>query len=170
MKLRYVGLGFLLVALFATGCGNDDLAGAVTGAPEPTSPRIGIPALILGLTVQQEDISGQIEQVDRSYLDSVGMFSLRENDLLRATLQIGRFNALARPRSDNFRNSIVGLLGSSKPLELRLGSTLVYSTSGNEQNVYLWFNDDGMFVLSVHRDYEFPRTLLRRIVDLDIKL
>jgi hypothetical protein len=44
----------------------------------------------------------------------------------------------------------------------------VYLTTGNDQNIFMWFADRGFFVLSVRDDYEFPRTLLRRLVEMEI--
>jgi hypothetical protein len=49
-----------------------------------------------------------------------------------------------------------------------VGDTTVYFTSGNEQIVYAWFDGSAMFVLSVHRDFEFPRTLLRRTLNVEL--
>ncbi len=161
-----LALAFVLVA-----CGEGrDLREVVTGTGDITAPRIKVPGQILGLAVQPEDISSQVKSVDRPYVDSVGMFSLREEDLLRATFQVARFNGLARPEEKKFRNEIIGLVGSSDPQEIRVNDTIVYSTAGNQQQVYLWFKGNGYFVLSVHQDFEFPRTLLRRVVTLPITL
>jgi hypothetical protein len=74
------------------------------------------------------------------------------------------------PNSAQFRASVIGLTGASRAQELKVGDIIVYSTTGSEQNIFLWFKERGLFVLSVHRDYEFPRTLLRRAVDLPIQL
>lgn len=139
-----------------------------TGPGDVRAPRVSMPSQILGLRVEQEDVSTLIEEVDRSYFDSVGMFSLREDDLLRATFQLARFNFAARPNDARFRSSIIGLLGSSTPQQILVEDTIVYATSGSEQIVYVWFRDRAMFVLSVHRDFEFPRTLLRRALRVEL--
>ncbi|HVE75385.1 MAG TPA: hypothetical protein VND22_01315 [Actinomycetota bacterium] len=166
-------LAFLVLALafVLVACGEGrDLREVVTGTGDITAPRIKVPGQILGLAVQPEDIANQVKSVDRPYVDSVGMFSLREEDLLRATYQVARFNGLARPEEKKFRDEIIGLVGSSDPQEIRVNDTIVYSTAGNQQQVYLWFKGNGYFVLSVHQDFEFPRTLLRRVVSLPITL
>lgn len=164
--MKLVSSLLLAVGLLLSSCGGNE-SQAQERVP---APRVAIPTQLLGLQVAPEDVSAQVKGIERSYLNSVGMFSFREDDLLRATLQVGRFNNAARPQSASFRRSIIGLIGSSKPQELRLGDVMVSSTSGTEQDVYVWFSDNGLFVLSVHTDYEFPRTLLRKIVDLGIDL
>ncbi|MBW3588180.1 MAG: hypothetical protein KY429_02040 [Actinobacteria bacterium] len=141
--------------------------------------RVSIPSQVLGLQVSQEDVRGKIEEVQRSYLSAAGLFSLREGDLLRATLQVGRFNRSARPSEPSFQRSIIGLMGASVPEEITIHQvggdrtlieTTVYATSGTDQNVFVWFGERTMYVLSVHQDYLFPRTLLRRLVQLDVQL
>jgi hypothetical protein len=156
--------------MFAVSCSAREAARTVRGTGEVQAPVVKVPNQILGLRVAPEDVSKQVKNLKRPYLDSVGLFSLREGDLLRATLQISRFNGLAKPNSPQFRASVIGLTGASRAQELRVGDIIVYSTTGSEQNVFIWFKERGLFVLSVHRDYEFPRTLLRRAVDLPIQL
>lgn len=169
--MRRFALLVLALAFVLVSCGEGrNIREAVTGTGDITAPRIRIPGQILGLTVHPEDVSAQVKTVDRPYVDSVGMFSLREGDLLRATFQVARFNGLARPEEKSFRGEIIGLVGSSEPQEIRVNDTIVYSTAGNQQQVYLWFKGNGYFVLSVHQDFEFPRTLLRRVVSLPITL
>jgi hypothetical protein len=160
--LKLFGLGLVLLAL-TTACSSG--VRVITGGGDVQSPVIAIPTQILGLKTAQEDVSKKLTDIRRPYLDAVAVFSLREDELLRATLQLSRFNRLARPGSDRFRASVIGLLGSSRPLALRVGDTTVYSTSGNKQNVFVWFAGRGFYVLSVHQDYNFPRTLLRKVID-----
>lgn len=155
----------LVAGLTAVSCGGSVQP---TGPGTEQPPIVRIPTKLLGMDVKAEDVRKDIEAVDRSYFDSVGLFSFREGDLLRATLQVARFNSAAREDSNNFRRAIVGLLGTSTPQEMRVAENIVYSTSGTEQIVYAWFNKKGMFVLSVHREYEFPRTLLRRSLAIEL--
>lgn len=167
MQLRIgalAALGLFMVAM-ASACAQP----TDSGPGKVGTSAIGIPTQILGLKVQSEDISKQTVDIKRSYADSLGMFSMRESDLLRATLQVSRLSRIARPQSRSFRRSIVELLGGSTPVQFQVGETTVYSTSGNKQNIFAWFDGRGLFILSVHQDYEFPRTLLRKVVALDIK-
>ncbi len=165
--MRSLGIGLVFacaVALSASGCAKqaDNEIGTVEAA------GIRIPKQILGLLVQSEDITKEAAGIERSYIDSNGMFSMREDELLRATLQVSRLDRFARPESEGFRRSIASLLGGTTPTQIKVGDTLVNSTAGNKQNIYVWFRERGMFVLSIHQDYEFPRTLLRRVVSLDL--
>lgn len=164
---RRLSLAVTLLLLLSA-CGGGGEIKSLTG--KKAAPVVALPSQILGLKVAQENISSDLKKVKRPYIDSVGLFSLREEDLLRASIQIGRFNSLARPGSSKFRLSIIALLGVSKPLEFKAGDTVIYSTSGNRQNIFVWFKERSLFVLSVHQDYEFPRTLLRRILSYEIRL
>jgi hypothetical protein len=125
-----------------------------------------LPSQILGLKVVEENVGGDIRGVSGTYLDSLGLFSFREaNDLLRATLQIGRFNEVADPQRKRFRDAIIAQLGSTVPVQMRVGDNDVWLTSGTEQNIFTWFDSKGFYVLSIRSDYSFPRTLLRKLLE-----
>lgn len=160
-----------LAALVGSGCTNDDgVSSVLPGGQGVKNVSIRFPSQIAGLTVDVEDVSETVEQIKRPYVDSLTMFSFREGDLARATLQVSRFNRLARPDDSEFIGTIVGLVGTSTPRELKIGEHIVHSTVANKQNKFVWFNGKGMFVLSVTQDYQFPRTLLRRVVEQEIEL
>lgn len=163
-----------LALLSSSGCGRegqDNLLERATGTGALKGNRVvTLPSQVLGLKVAKEQVSKDVLKVDRPYIDSVGIFSMRENDLLRATLQVSRMNAVARPKSNSFRNSIINLMGTTSPQKLLVSDTVVYNTAGNKQSLFVWFEGRGFYVLSVHEDYEFPRTLLRRMIDLEQKL
>lgn len=155
--------GLLMLCL---GCGS----GAQSLAADQGNLKINLPSQILGLRVQLEQPAKGLEDVDRPYFNALALFSLRENALLRASLEIGRFNSLARPNSAGFRNQILGKIGSREPRSMRVGDETVYVTAGNEQAIFVWFDGHGAFVLITHQDFVFPRTLLRRIIDLNLEL
>lgn len=162
-------IGLCLAAAVTASCGGSggDASAGVPAKP----PEIQIPSRLLGLTVGAEDITSQIDQTDQPYVDSVGLFAFREGrDLLQATLQLSRFTSGARPDTEAFRGSIISRIGGTAPRELRAGDTEVYLTTGRNQVVFIWFEKRGFFVLTVRRDYAFPRTLLRRILDLGLDL
>lgn len=167
--VRILGAALFLVVLSSCGSsGGPDVVGAVTGGGKVSQRQITLPSQILGLQVKAEDLTKQnLAQIKRPYLDNVGLFSLREGELVRATFQVSSFNAIARPDSGDFRASIIGLLGSSKPERVRVQEETVYVTTGNEQNIFVWFKGKGFFVLTAHSQYEFPRTLLRRIIEVE---
>lgn len=164
---RLIGLaaGWLLV--LGAGCGSETTTRA---AADRGSLNLTLPSQVLGLKVQQEQLSQDLEDVDRPYFDALALFSLRENDLLRASLEVGRFNSLARPNSQSFRNQLLGKIGSREPRSMRVGGKTIYVTAGNQQAIFVWFDGDGVFVMITHQDFAFPRTLLRRILDLDLEI
>lgn len=153
------------VSLISAACSQQ----AETGVGTVEAAGIRIPKQILGLAVQAEDIRKEAVGVKQSYVDANGMFSMRDDELLRATLQVSRLSRFARPKSEGFRKSIASLLGGTTPTQLRVGDTMVNSTAGNKQNIFVWFRGRGMLILSIHQDYEFPRTLLRRVVALELQ-
>lgn len=158
-----------VVFLFAScsGDGSDSLLEKATGTGTVKSHVVKLPDQIIGLKVVPEKVDKEVLKVDRPYIDGIGVFSLRENDLLRATLQVSHLNSVARPKSKAFKDSVIGLMGSSTPIEIQVGKVTVYNTAGNKQSLFVWFEERGFFVLSIHEDYEFPRTLLRRVVELE---
>lgn len=157
-------MGVLTAALVVVACSPGDAE--ITQRNE--AARLRIPSQLVGLSVQQEDIGEELERVEKPYVDSVAMFSLREDELLQATLQVSRFNSLARPGDEDFRGSIISTVGTTRPRTLAVGDSAVYLTSAASQTVFVWFTDEGMFVLSMSNDFPFPRTLLRRTLDLEL--
>jgi hypothetical protein len=155
----------LAVVFFLPACGNPE---EVSG--RPPEALLNVPSQVLGLQVELEDVTDQVKDVDRPFLDALAVFSLREGDLLRATLQVGRFNSLGRPGSASFRQRILQKIGSQAPEPYRIGDKTTYVTAGNKQSIFVWFSGRGMFVLIAHKDYLFPRTLARRFLEMDLDL
>ncbi|MEO7818838.1 MAG: hypothetical protein ABIS18_06815 [Actinomycetota bacterium] len=157
-----------VVVCLSLGACSNSLIERITGTGKIAGAReVAIPETILGLGVDQYSVSEQVLLVDRPYVDSVGLFAMREKDLLRATLQVSHLNSVARPRSEAFRRSIINLMGTSTPIEVQVEKTRIFSTSGNRQSLFVWFEKRTFYVLSVHEDYEFPRTLLREVIGLE---
>lgn len=151
--------------LFASGACSDGIEQESDG----TDPaRLRLPQQIAGLRVVREDIKAKLKGIDRPYVDTVAVFSLREDELLRASLQVNRFNAAADPKDRKFTDSIVATIGGSAPEKFRVSDKDVFATSASDQVVFTWFDDDGMFVLAVQQDFEFPRTLLRRVLTSEL--
>lgn len=156
------------VAVTATACGGGSPTDASGADLDPA--RLNLPAQILGLRIEAEEIQAELDQVDRPYVDSVAVFSLREDELLRASLQVARFNRAARPGDSSFRSSIVGTIGGSQPQVFRMEDVDLYTTTASDQLVFTWFEGNGLFVLAVQEEFEFPRTLVRRFVERDLQL
>ena len=159
-----------VLAIVPVACNGSPKVDRSETATQVTTAGIRLPSQLLGLQVKPEDVSKQFDKTKRAYVSNVGLFSLREKDLVRATLEVGRFNSLARPQDPGFRARIINRLGTTKPETLLVGTTSVYATSGTDQNIYAWFEGRGFYVLTTHREYEFPRTLLRRIIEAKQKL
>ena len=162
-----------VLAAFAAMCvlgGWSCAGGAEEADAEREAARLRLPQQIVGLQVGAEKLGTGLEKIDRPYVDTVALFSLREEELLKASLQVNRFNRAARPGDRDFQQTIVGTIGGSSPSRVRVGEEEVYATTASDQDVFTWFDGDGMFVLAVQKDFAFPRTLLRRIVELDLNL
>lgn len=156
----------LLAILILSGTGCRSIQQSASGSVGPVS--VDVPTQILGLSVTQEDVTGQvIPYKNRSYLDTFGLFSMREGDLLRATLQMGRFGQVADEGDDTFRRQIIGLMGTSTPREIRVGDETVWSSTGSQQSVFAWFRGRGFYVLTIHKEFPFELTLLRKLMSLE---
>jgi hypothetical protein len=156
------------VLLVGASCSSEGDAAATT-ARAPAATEVKLPSRLLGLRVVSENIKGNLGRIQQTYLQSVGLFSFRErNDLLRATLQVGRFNDVAEQDKARFRDGIIGQLGSSVPVTLKVGDRTVYLSTGSDQNIFSWFDDAGFYVLSIRSDYAFPRTMMRKLLESDL--
>jgi hypothetical protein len=127
----------------------------------------GVPAGLLGLRLQREDVSDTTQRVSLAFVDSVALYSLRnDKDLVQATLQVSHFADGARTGEASFRDAVVNQIGSARPRDFRLGSRTVYLTTGTKQSIAVWFDGDHLFVLASRADYDTPRTLLRKALEL----
>lgn len=161
------GLALVALALVVAGCGRSDAGVEPTAGKQVKDLELsGLPAELLGLKVQREDVSETVARVDATFIDALGLWSLRSDDLVQATLQVSRFSAGADPRSPRFRQTVVNQIGSSKPRAFRLGARTVYLTTGTKQSIAVWFSGRHLFVLASRSDYDQPRTLLRRALEI----
>lgn len=166
---RRAGISALAVALFVSGaCGTDtgSVGSPISGKEVKPIAADVLPAEVLGLSVSTEDISLQLAGQERSYVTDLGLFGLREGDppLLKATLQISRFNDQAEVGKASFRSQVLNRVGNTVPLEFRVDDQRVFITSGNSQTIAVWFRGKELRILSVRADYPFPRTLLRELI------
>ena len=167
MTRRLVAAFALLAAATSAACGQSSSQAETISKPAPAV--VNLPSRLVGLRVVRENVSGELQGVSASYLDSLGLFSFREkSNLLRATLQVGRFNKVAKPNQGRFRDAVIAQLGSTIPVRIRVGHTDVWLSAGTDQSIYTWFAEDAFYVMSVRSDYPFPRTLLRKLVEAKI--
>ena len=158
-------MAFLAAAVAgAPGCAGSDGEARAAGAAQIGTPVVTIPSQLLGLRVELADISELVGDLENAHVDSVALFTMREGDLLRATLQVSRFEP-GSPAGPGFRRQVVEQLGTRTPIELNVAGTNVFSTGGTQQSVYVWFDNGKMIILSIQQDFEFPRLLLRRALE-----
>lgn len=149
-----------------SACGGD--AKADEGHAVRELPASFLPETLLDLTVDQEDLSEGVKDQRRTYLDSLGLYSVRKDDLLQATLQVSKFTSDAKYRNATFRQAILEQIGSTVPREFRMAKQTVYLTTGKRQNVVIWFEGRYLFVLSTREEFSQARTLLRTLLDMDL--
>ena len=164
-----VAAALVALALVTTGCGDDNAAAQGTRAKDIEQlPADLIPGELLGLQTKQEDIGGALASTKRAYLESVGLYSFRREDLLQATLQVSRFNDEADFESGRFRRSVVGQVGGSVPKRVRVGKETVYLTTGTKQTLAMWYRGRNLLILAVREDYQQPRALLREALRIQL--
>jgi hypothetical protein len=161
-RAHAVGVSVILAAL----------AGACGGSAPPTTrvhalplPRLGDHVLDLQVQPETARVSA-LKGVTRPYVDGIGLFSLRSDAQLEATLQVSRFTSRGDTRSQRFRDSVVRQIGSTVPQEFRMGQHRVWLTTGRRQSVAVWFEQKYLYILSVRDDYPQPRSLLRTVLDV----
>jgi hypothetical protein len=165
-RLRTVG-AVVAAALALAGCSRSDAS--VRPTPGKAVKALDIPNLppdLLGLKLAPENVSDDLAKVPAAFVDALSLYSLRHNDLVMATLQVSRFNAGADVKAEKFRQTVVNQIGSSAPRTVRLGSDTVYLTTGTKQSMAVWFKDRYLFVLATRGDYDEPRTLLRKALEI----
>ncbi len=160
-------LALAVVALATSGaCGG---GGTPKGQATEVKALQGVtvPNPLLDLATKPEDVS-VVEGTKRPFVEAVGLYSLRRDDLLQATLQVSRFTKQSKATTPKFRNSVVTQIGSTTPRQFRMGDQRVYLTSGRRQSVAVWWKDRYLFILSTREDYETPRALLRSALEIKV--
>jgi hypothetical protein len=147
------------MALAGAACGE----GGGTEETRVAQLKTDIPDRVLDLIVKNESIAS-VQATERPYVDGVALYSLRDEELLQATLQVSRFNDDADPQSARFRGSVINQIGSSVPKAFRMGGNTVWLTTGRRQGLAVWFRDRHLFILSTRDEYEQPRRLLRQLL------
>jgi hypothetical protein len=153
------------IAVGAAACGGRDGNGDTVVIQQLSADVL--PSKLLGLNVELEDVAARVEGVERSYIESTGLFSLRDGDELKATLQISTFNDEAKI-DRKFRLAVVDQIGATKPRSFRMGDDTVYLTSSKRQGVAIFFRPRSFVVLSTLDTFDQGRSLLREILELDL--
>jgi hypothetical protein len=162
-RASLVILAVLVAGPLLVACGGG--GGGGTRVRELTVP--GLTNGLLDLKVEAETSKVKaLGGVKRPFIDRVGLFSLRRDALLEATLQVSRFTKKADVGSVRFRNSVINQIGSTIPHEFRMGDNRVFLTAGRRQSVAVWFRGRYLFILSTRDEYPQPRALLRTALDI----
>lgn len=158
----------LATAVALAGCARSDASVEPTPGKAVKVLEIDtLPADLLGLKLAPEDVSGEVAKVPSAFIDGLSLYSLRKDDLVMATLQVSRFNDGADVKAEKFRQTVVNQIGSTAPRTVRLGNETVYLTTGTKQSIGVWFKDRYLFVLATRADYDEPRTLLRKALEIN---
>ena len=122
--------------------------------------QTGMPPTLNGLAVTAEKLGHPGPRSARDYLDNIRLFSLRKGKELEATLQVGRFRTSA-PSTTSFHRSIAQQVGTTVPVENRIGGHTLYVSRGKRLSIAVWFAGRDMFILSIRETYTSPKTLIR---------
>lgn len=150
--------------LLVTGACGDEAAPLGASKVERFDDTI-VPDELFGLRVATEEVGGA-QDIKDPYVEGVGLYSLREGELLQGTLQVSRFSADADAEKPRFRQSVVQQIGSSVPRRYRMADNTVYLTSGKRQTIAVWFRGRYFFVLSMRDEFQQPRSLLREALEV----
>lgn len=155
----------VIAGALGAGCASEDEAAAVTTDAVEVLDADFMPATLLGLRVEPESTAG-IDDVTRSYVEAVRLYSVRDGDQLVATLQVGRFGDGVKWATRKFQRSVLNQIGASSPEPLRMGDRTIYMTTGVKQRLAVWFEAGHLFVLGTRDEFSKPRTLLREAVEI----
>ena len=157
----------VLLGAGATACGGGTKGG--TPAAKVTALHVTLPAQLAGLNLQPESNTAQLASADVStYIKAVGLYSLRQKDLVKATLQVSEFNDTSKSSSPKFRSILVHRIANGTPVVVRVGKTLVYLARAAKQSVAVWFDQRYFLVLTTRIDFDHPRALLRSAVEVSL--
>ena len=167
LRLRSLGVA-LAAAVALAGCARSDASVQPTPGKAVKALEIAnLPADLLGLKLAPENVGEEVAKVPSAFIDGLSLYSLRKDELVMATLQVSRFNDGADVEADKFRQTVVNQIGSTAPRTVRLGGETVYLTTGMKQSIGVWFKGRHLFVLATRADYDEPRTLLRKALEIN---
>ena len=165
MRVRRLAASTLPLLLLGA-CGEDPPAVDQAKNRSIEELEVSIPLDMAGLEVAEEDITETVADGRRPYLDGAALYSFREEDLLQATLQIGRFAEDVDYRDEDFVSSIITNIGPAAR-RVRMRDKQLYVTGGDRQTLTVWFQDDNMFILSTRDGFEGGRGLLREALQVE---
>lgn len=163
---RRFAAGLLAVsAVLGGACSSGD--GSVDRAEKRDIAELdaAIPLSMNGLDVVEEDIAETLDSAQRPYLDAAGLYSFRDDELLQATLQIGRFADDVDEDDETFIDRLVNRV-SAGSRKVRMGDQLLYVAGADRQTLSMWFDDGHMYLLSTRDGFDGGRALLREALEI----
>ncbi|HEX6489276.1 MAG TPA: hypothetical protein VF137_10475 [Candidatus Dormibacteraeota bacterium] len=95
-------------------------------------------------------------------LNGIALLTLRRNDnLLEATLEVGRFEPSAPVTDKGFQSSVFISIGDVVPRPLQVGNQTVYTSSSPGLQLVTWIRGRFLYVLAIRATYGFPKALVR---------
>lgn len=150
-----------LLAVLASGCAKEALGGTA-GKDIKSLPAKTLPAKLGALTVKQENVKKALAEAEHSYANAVGFYSLREDKMVQATVQVSEFGPEARLGDKDFRKQLVDQSSPGTATALNVGSGTVMQSTGTKSTVSIWFSKGRMVVLTVLSSYDGARGLLEQ--------
>jgi hypothetical protein len=162
---RAAGWVVMATLLFGAACGSSSPKG--TSADDIHQlPENLLTGTYLGLEPHREDIGGSLaNQEANAYIDAIGLYSLRTNKRLEATLQVSKLSSHARPKDPKFRRLVADQIGGTKVQAFVMGGRDVFRSSQRKQSLASWFTGDYFMILAVRDTYKEPRALLRLLLE-----
>ena len=155
------------IASLLGACGGSTPEG-VSGADIKPISASRLPTEILGFEVHEEDVKSNVARTDNAYISAVSVFSLRDENLVQATLQVSDLTKQFNIKSGKERASLADKIGGARSAPFHLGSDTVFITQGQRQRVAVWFRGRHLFVLTVRDAFDRPRSLIRAVLDLNV--
>jgi hypothetical protein len=131
--------------------------------PKCSVLKVAAPNTLAGLKVGPADPCSTFLQArgDRA-LDAVSLLTVRQSDeLLIATLEVGRFSKAAPVSDPDFRAGVVDSIGDVAPRSLQVGSETVYTSASPGLVLVTWIRGRYLYVLAIRQTFGFPKALLR---------
>jgi hypothetical protein len=167
MRRTLAGVALATAGLLVAACGSPSSSGVSGKAIKPLAAS-AVPATLGDLEVHSEGVQNLIASTKDTYVTAVGLYSLRQDNLVKATLQVSRLTDKFDYRSDKQRALLADKIGGARSDPHRVGSDIVYLTQGLRQQISVWFRSRYLFVLSVREDYPGQRSLLRDALDVKV--
>ena len=141
---------------------------AAKAGPACTPLKVVAPNTMAGLRVAAANPCSTFlgARGDRA-LNGVALLTLRESDdLLMATLEVGRFAPNAPLKDPAFQSGVVSSIGDLVPRALKVGNQTVYTSASPGLVLVTWIHGRYMFVLAIRSTYATPKELLRSALEV----